>query len=186
MPRAGLDVDSVLQAAVACADAEGLESLTVAKPASRLGIKPPSLYNHIRSLDYLKDDLTTQALLSLLNRSREAVAGVAGRDALDGLGWSQREFAREHPGLWAAMKLPVARWIDAAQKAGDGYLSLVTAVLCGYGATGDRAIHTARFIRSSLQGFIDLEVGGGFGLLQSVDESFSVLLDLLDAGLCSS
>ena len=183
MPRAGLDFDAVLQAAVALADSDGLENLTIAKLASFLGIKAPSLYNHVRSLEWVKDHLTKQGLLSLLDRSRDAMAGVAGRDALEALGHSQRRFAKEHPGLWAATQLPVAGWSEASQTAANAYLALVLAVLRGYGATGDAALHAARFIRASLRGFIDLELGGGFGLPQDVDASFGTLLNMLDAGL---
>lgn len=183
MARAGLDVDVVLQASVLIADSEGLESLTVAKLAASLGVKAPSLYNHIESLETLKGHLTTQGLLLLLDRSRDAIAGVAGRDALDGLGHSQRQFAKEHPGLWAATQLPVAGWSEAALKAADAYLALVLAVLRGYDTTGDAAIHAIRVIRASLRGFIDLELGGGFGLPQDVDASFSTLLKMTDAAL---
>ena len=183
MARAGLDSGVVLQAAIAIADSQGLESLTIAKLASSLGVKAPSLYNHISSLDRVKDDLTTQGLLLLLDRSRDAMAGVAGRDALEALGHSQRQFAKEHPGLWAATQLPVAEWSEASQKAADAYLALALAVLRGYGATGDTAIHALRVIRAALRGFIDLELGGGFGLHQDVDVSFSTLLNMLDASL---
>lgn len=183
MARAGLDLDVVLQAAIMIADSEGLESLTIAKLALVLGVKAPSLYNHIRSLDMVKDDLTTQGWLLLLDRSRDAVAGVAGGDALDALGHSQRQFAKDHPGLWAATQLPVAGWSDASQKAADAYLALALAVLRGYGATGDAAIHAIRVLRASLRGFIDLELGGGYGLPQDVDVSFCTLLKMLDAAL---
>ena len=185
MPRAGVDPDVVLQAAVALADSEGLEQLTIAKLASFLGIKAPSLYNHIRSLEAVKDQLTTQGLLSLLERSRNAMVGVAGRDALEALGHAQRQYAKDHPGLWAATHLPVAGWSEASHMAANAYLALVLAVLRGYGATGDAAIHAARLMRASLRGFIDLEVGGNFGLPQDVDRSFTALLEMLDAGLRS-
>ena len=185
MPRAGVDPDVVLQAAVALADSEGLEQLTIAKLASFLGIKAPSLYNHIRSLEAVKDQLTTQGLLSLLERSRNAMVGVAGRDALEALGHAQRQYAKDHPGLWAATHLPVAGWSEASHTAANAYLALVLAVLRGYGATGDAAIHAARLMRASLRGFIDLEVGGNFGLPQDVDRSFTALLEMLDAGLRS-
>lgn len=183
MARAGLDLDGVLQAAIKIADSQGLESLTIAKLALVLGVKAPSLYNHIESLNKVKDDLTTQGLLMLLDRSRDAMAGVAGRDALDALGHSQRQFAKDHPGLWAATQSPVAGWNEASQKAADAYLTLALAVLRGYGATGDAAIHAIRVIRASLRGFIDLELGGGYGLPQDLDVSFSTLLKMLDAAL---
>lgn len=185
MARAGLNLERVLQAATTIADSEGLECLTIALLATSLGVKPPSLYNHVASLDRLKDELTHRAVLLLLDSSRDSLAGVAGQDALNALGHSQRQFAKEHPGLWAAMQLPLASWSEATHKAADAYLGLVLAVLRGYGATGDNAVHAARVLRASLRGFIDLELGGGFGLPQDVDVSFSILLKMMHTSLKS-
>jgi AcrR family transcriptional regulator len=185
MARAGLNLERVLQAAATIVDAEGLECLTIAQLATSLGVKPPSLYNHVASLDRLKDALTHRAVLLLLDSSRDSLAGVAGQDALNALGHSQRQFARAHPGLWATMQLPITGWGEATQSAADAYLSLVLAVLRGYGATGDSAVHAARVIRASLRGFIDLELGGGFGLPQDVDVSFSILLKMMHTSLKS-
>ena len=185
MARAGLDLETVLQAAATVVDAEGLERLTFAKLAALLGVKPPSLYNHVASLDWVKDALTYRGLLLLLDRSRDAIAGVAGQDALDALGHAQRQFAKEHPGLWAATQLPLAGWSPVTQKVADAYLKLVLAMMKGYGLTGDSAVHAARVVRASLRGFIDLELGGGFGLPQDVEVSFSRLLEMMDASLRS-
>lgn len=185
MARAGLDLETVLQAATEIVDAEGLDCLTLAKLATMLGVKPPSLYNHVASLDGLKDALTHRGMLGLLDRSRDSLAGVAGKDALNGLGHSQRQFAKEHPGLWAATQLPLAGWSGATQKTADAYLKLVLAMMRGYGITGDTAVHAARVIRATLRGFIDLELGAGFGLPQDVDVSFSMLLKMMDASLQS-
>ncbi len=183
MARMGLSVSAVLDAAGAIADAEGLDALSLAKLASRLGVKSPSLYNHINGLDTLKEDLTTKAFLMLVDRTRDAMAGIAGKEALAAFGHTQRQFATQHPGLWSAMKLPVARWSQAAQAAADTYLLLALAILRGYGISGDAAIHAVRAVRAALQGFTDLELGGGFNLEQDVDESFLALLDMLDTAL---
>lgn len=186
MARAGLNTEAVVKAAIKVVDSEGLPSLTIARLASSLGVKAPSLYNHIQSLGMVKDELTRQGTLLLLDRSRDAVAGVAGREALEALGHAQRKFAKDHPGLWAATQTPVAGWNEASQKVANAYLAVVLAVLRGgYGATGDTAIHAARVMRASLRGFIDLELGGGYGYPLDVDVSFSMLLKMFDDGLRS-
>lgn len=81
------------------------------------------------------------------------------------------------------MQLPLVGWSEVTQSAADAYLGLVLAVPRGYGATGDSAVHAARVIRASLRGFIDLELGGGFGLPQDVDVSFSILLNMMHTSL---
>ena len=71
MPRAGLDRQRVLAEAAAIADAEGLPALTFARLASALKVKPPSLYNHVASLEAVLEALTAQGLRELLAASGE-------------------------------------------------------------------------------------------------------------------
>ena len=183
MPRAGLNLDSVVNAAIVISDTEGLDSLTVAKLATSLGVKAPSLYNHIACLQTLKMHLTARAFSLLLDQTRDAMAGIAGEQALVAFGQTQRRFAKVHPGLWSAVKLPRSGWNEAAQHAANAYLALALAIMRGYGLSGDNAIHASRVIRASLQGFIDLELGANFGLKQKVNLSFDFLLGMLHFAL---
>src|SRR5262249_53912537 len=57
MPRAGLDSESVVAAAAAMADEDGLEAVTLTRLAGRLGVRTPSLYAHVRGLDDLRGRL---------------------------------------------------------------------------------------------------------------------------------
>jgi hypothetical protein len=50
-------------------------------------------------------------------------------------------------------------------------------VLAGYGLTGADAVHAARALRSALHGFVSLEAAGGFGLPESLDESYDRLVE---------
>lgn len=182
MPRAGLDADRVLDAAARIADAEGLGALTIARLAAELKVKPPSLYNHVESLDALRDGLARRGLRELLDESLDAVAGRAGRDALEALAHAQRRYAKAHPGLYTALQLDVAGRDPDTHVVGARYVEVVLAVLRGYGLGGDDALHVTRALRAAVRGFVDLELGGGFGLPLELDRSFDVLLDLLDAG----
>ena len=48
MARVGLNREAVLDAAVALADAEGLEKLSMRRLAGELGVEAMSLYNHVK------------------------------------------------------------------------------------------------------------------------------------------
>ena len=54
MPRVGLDREAVVEAAIALADRAGIEGLTIKSLAQKLGVQPPSLYNHVESLEALR------------------------------------------------------------------------------------------------------------------------------------
>ena len=186
MPRKGLDREQVLDAAANLADREGLSSLTLARLAAELKIKPPSLYNHIESLEQLQDGLTERGLKDLLNMTRDSVAGRSGREALIGLAHAHRTYASKHPGLYAATQLPVKRLGPASASVAESYLNVVLSALRGYGLEGEAALHHVRILRSALRGFIDLELGGGFGMPLHIDQTFEMMLDTLDAGLSRS
>ena len=59
-------------------------------------------------------------------------------------------------------------------------------MLRGYDLEGERAIHAVRAIRSALHGFVSLEREGGFGLPVNVDDSYDILVAMLDAGLAAT
>ena len=68
MPRRpGLDRAVVGRAAAVMADERGLAALSLADLAAQLGVRPPSLYNHIPSLAALQRDL---AVLGVQNSAR--------------------------------------------------------------------------------------------------------------------
>jgi AcrR family transcriptional regulator len=183
MPRAGLDVDSVVGAAAAIADAEGLERLTLSRLADRLGIRPPSLYAHVDGLADLRRRLADRGAGELAAVLRSAVAGRAGRDALVALADAYRAYALTHPGSYAALQLaPEVAGSDAARE----LVEVVIAVLRGYGLDGDDAVHGVRVIRAALHGFVMLESGSGFGMRLDLDESYARLVAALDRGLVSS
>lgn len=56
-PRIPLTRERVLQAAVAVADDDGIESLTMRKLAPAVGVKPMSLYNHVANKSDLLDGM---------------------------------------------------------------------------------------------------------------------------------
>ena len=62
MPRAGLNRRAVVAAAAVLADEVGWEQLTLAGLAGRLGVRLPSLYKHIDSLDGLRRDVAVLAV----------------------------------------------------------------------------------------------------------------------------
>src|SRR6476469_548561 len=66
-PRAELDVDRIVSAAVAIATAAGLEAVSMARVAKSLGFTTMSLYRHVPS----KDDL----LALMWNASARSLTG---------------------------------------------------------------------------------------------------------------
>lgn len=179
MPRARLDTTAVVQAAAELADAEGLHAVTLSAVASRLGVRPPSLYSHVAGLRDLRRRLAVLAAGELFDVLAPAVAGRAAGDALRATGHAYRRWALAHPGRHAALQFESISDEPAATR----LVELLVSVMRGYALDGDAAIHAVRAVRAAIYGFVALEANGGLGLPLSTERSFEYLLDLLDRGL---
>ncbi|GAA3643063.1 TetR-like C-terminal domain-containing protein [Microbacterium awajiense] len=172
MPRAGLTPAVVIETAARIADRDGWDQLTLAAVAEQLGVRVPSLYKHVESLDALRRGISVVSAGDLADALAEATVGVAGDEAVTRLCGAYRAYALAHPGRYAATQHPGSDNPGAART-----LAVVDAVLAGYGLTGDEAVDAARALRSALHGFTTLESSGGFGIPRSIDRSFAGLVD---------
>lgn len=184
MPRVGLDHDAVVAAAAEIADAEGLEAVTLARVAAQLGVKAPSLYNHVAGRDGLVRGIALLGLTELAETLRDAAVGRSGDDALLAAADAYRAYVKAHPGRYAAGAVTAPEPDDQERlQAGAAILDLLRAILRAWDLSDDDAIHALRALRASIHGFTTLETSSGFGLSQSVDESFHRLILTLAAGL---
>ena len=182
MARRRLDRAQVVQAACILADREGLQAVTLGRLAGELGVRPPSLYNHVEGLDGVLRGIALRTLVELGDALADAAVGRAGPDALRATARALRDYARAHPGGYAAAQ---RAYPDDAEigPAGARVVDTIMAVLRAWELEGDDAIHAVRIVRSALHGFVALELNGGFGLSLDLDETFDRLVDVLAKGL---
>lgn len=179
MPRARLSTAAVVDAAVAVVDEHGLDALTLAAVAARTGVATPSLYKHVGSLAELRELVGVRVLEDMADRFARAVMGRAGDEAVAALMREYRAYVREHPGRYAAMPHDPLHAGPAQVAAGGRLFEILLAVLRGYGLTDSAAVHAARCMRAVAHGFADIEAAGGFGLAESVDETYAHLIQML-------
>lgn len=184
MARAGLSAAAVVDAAARLADDDGgLDQLTLARVAAAVGVRTPSLYSHVGGLDDLRRRLAVRGARELTDALRDAAVGKARGDALHAAADALRAYAHAHPGTYAATQRAPAPDDAEAVAAASAAVELFVTLLAGYGLEGEDAIHAVRAVRSAIHGFVAIEAGGGFGLAESVDESFRRMVAMLDAGL---
>jgi AcrR family transcriptional regulator len=182
MPRAGLSTETVTDAAAFIVDRDGIEALSMSRLAQDLGVRPPSLYNHVDGLEALVRRVALVALADLAEPCREAFMNRTGRDAVHAFARAYRRWALAHPGTYPLTQ--VARpgdpeWEAAARRLLDPLL----AVLVGTSDDPDDSIHAARALRAAVHGFVTLELVGGFGLEVPTDASFSRMIDAVSTGI---
>jgi AcrR family transcriptional regulator len=184
-PRAGLDSQRVVAAAAELIDAEGVEALTLAALAEGLGVRIPSLYNHVSGLEGLRRELALLAMRGLTEALGRAAIGKSGDVAIFAVGNAYRGYARTHPGLYEMIQRVPPNADDELRAVSFAPVEVTLAVLAGFGLQGEEAIHATRAFRSALHGFVLLETAGSFALDVNIDESFVRLLAMLARGLRS-
>ena len=172
-----------MREAAALADAEGLDALTLARLAARLGVRAPSLYNHVAGLDALHRELALLGLRELRERLGWAAIGRSGEDAVIALADAYRDYARARPGPYAAAQRAPDPTDPVWLAAGREVVDVVLAALVAFHLDGDGALHAVRGLRSVIHGFVALEAAGGFGLPLDVDESYRRLVRAYLLGL---
>ena len=103
-----------------------------------------------------------------------------GADALHALADATRAYALAHPGRYRA--------VQGAEATTLGERAAAPALLVAHaveelGLPADRWVDQVRAVRAGVHGFVELELGGGFGMPEDVEASFRYLVDALVRGL---
>lgn len=189
--KVGLDLDQITAVAVDLVESDGLEAATLSSVADRLGVRVPSLYNHVSGLAGLRRLISLAAVDRLTEVCRIAGAPTGGDgpgDPLRRVAKAYRRFAVDHPGLYRSLlPAPTAAEDPELHDAMAGPVLIVAETIGGAGdPTADETVHAIRALRSLVHGFVDLENNGGFGLAVDVDETFDRAIELVISPLTST
>ena len=184
MPRAGLTAADVVRAGAQIADELGYQHLTIGLVAQRLSIRASSLYKYVDGLADLQHRIATLAMTELGEAARDAVAGLAGRDAIGALARTIRGYVTAHPGRYTAtVGAAFTGDDDPLLKASTRVIELIAAVLRGYRIRDADMVHAIRAVRCTLHGFAMLQATNAFQWSGDVDDSFEKLIEFIDGGL---
>lgn len=180
--RMGLDKARVVEEAAKLIDEEGLEQLSLGRLAQRLGVRTPSLYNHVAGLPGLERELTLYCTRGLRDLIMRATIGKARAEAIFAFADAFRVYARETPGRYTLTLAPNPD-DEEIQAVAQEVLEIAQAVLAPYKLSEQDTIHAIRSLRSIVQGFVSLEIEGGIKMAYDLDSSFHWLLNLFIVGL---
>ena len=184
MQRGSLDIHLVLAEAAALANEAGLANLSLKALAERLNIKSPSLYNHITSLDELKQELMAYGWGELCRQLEGVLIGESGDEALSIACSTFYEYAVRNPGVFEAMAFCNRNDGRMNTEASRAFMGMLIKVLGKRNIREENACHVMRLVRSFIEGFALLVNNRAFDESQyAVRESFDfgvgVILDCL-------
>jgi AcrR family transcriptional regulator len=183
MVRVGLSAPRLFEEGARLADEVGFEQVTPSELARRFGVTVASLYSHVKNAQELRTGITLLALEELADRAAEALAGRSGRAALTAFANVYRDYAREHPGRYAAARSRLDAQ-NAAASAGPRHARMMRALLRAYELPEPDETHAVRMLGGFIHGYVSIEADGGFEHSDPPsDVSWTRILDALDTML---
>ncbi len=169
---ARIDRTRVLAEALVLADEHGLESLTMAGVAERLGVTPMALYRHVGN----KADLLDGLVELLLTEFPPPPARLSWSERLGALARNIRASARRHPSVFPLLLQRPATTPEARQTRDAVYAALGEA-----GVSLDRVAQVERLVSTAVLGFVVSEVAGRFRdhSRRQRDADFNALQEML-------
>ena len=184
--RVKLDRQVIIAAAAEIADVDGFDYVTLTTVAQRVGVRKPSLYNHINGLPELKGELAIWGTNELRLRISEAAIGKARHDAIVAIANAYRLFAKERPGLYRAIVSSPDRENLDLKVAIKKMMAVLAMVIEPYQLSPSEQTHAIRGLRSLMHGFASLEESGWFSAPVDREDSYQSLLNTFIRGIESS
>ena len=124
----------VIKTASDMADRNGLHNVSLKAIAENLGIRTPSLYNHIGSLDELLREIAHSGMRTMNEKMIRAAIGKTGDSALKLVAVEYLNYMIEHPGVYEIIQW--ASWNGTEETAiiFNDYLSLLKTLNLRFGA----------------------------------------------------
>lgn len=166
LDRGRLDRAELLDASERLLDRLGWDGLTMTGVAAEVGVKVPSLYNHVEGLDALRRDLGARAWMQLGDELRAAVLGRSGEAGFRTLTDVYRSYANRYPGRYEAITR-AAPDDDSVREAALHAGAALHAVLQSFGLHDPELGFAEVALWASIHGFVSLEIRGA--LPQGVD-----------------
>lgn len=176
--------EEITRAAIQLVEERGRPSLSMRELAERLGVKTPSLYNHIESMEQLLVEVCRCAVEAFTAALRAAMEGKSGDEAVRALAAGYRAFAAQRAGLYRVIMAIPAENDEALERTAAVIPEPFLQALGGYPLTDEQKMHWQRILRSMLHGFVSQEQAGYFSHCPlSADESFAQAVQCLLDGL---
>ncbi|MDR0849311.1 MAG: WHG domain-containing protein [Propionibacteriaceae bacterium] len=175
--KRNLTPEIIRRAAVEIIEMNGAQALTMHSLADALGVKSPSLYNHVSGLREVWTMLADEGLKQVIAAVRGAAIGRSADTALREIAYAYRSFGLTRPHLYAAFdSLPRldSKEVRAASSELVGVLGQVLAV---YHLEAEEQTNIIRVLLVGLHGFVSRENAGFFTGPIPADTTFERLID---------
>ena len=175
----------VVTAAVVCLQKDGEAGLGVNRVARELGIRPPSIYKHIKGNEALRLAVAAEGMRLLTEYLKHYAQDTNQQDcSIRTIAHAVRQFFHQNQALHQVMTTTIVDGSDPDfQAIKQAFLQFNVTALEPFKLSGDDFIHALRMFISMCHGFSLLEQSQQFKEPQSLDESYEWLISTFILGI---
>lgn len=178
----GVTEESIIEAAARIVNEQGEDALSLKGLAQDLGIKAPSLYNHVASLENVKERLMLYGWSHLEERMVRATMGVTGYEAMRRLCWAFYDYVEVNRGVFGIMMRYNKYSNEETVHSTERLLQQIQILMDSVGIGREDCVHVVRLLRSFLEGFFLITNNQELQQDNSIRESFEFSLSVLVEG----
>lgn len=177
MPRKGLSMNEIIEAANSLVEEKGLDSFSLRELAARLGVKPASLYNHVTNADEIKNAVGRSALNALSEKLHSIQSTGNYCERLLMMADAYRDYALNNQEFYKAIVRMPSYEDESLREEGHSIMNELYESLKEFHLNKEEIIHFGRAYRSAMHGFVSLEMNGYFKNDPNVNESYHFLMN---------
>jgi len=169
--------EAVIQAASDIADTDGLNKVTLKVIAEKLGVRTPSLYNHIGSLDDLLREVAHKGMKAMNDEMLHAAIGNSGDLAIKSVSMAYFKYIIVHPGIYETIQW--AHWHGNEETAEifESYKLLLVKLILSCNLKMQKTDEILNLLTSVLHGYSSLQLGKA---LINPEDAIKGLIDSID------
>lgn len=168
---------TVIQVASDIVDKDGLYKLSLKAVAEGLGIRTPSLYNHIASLDDLLREVAHKGMRIMNEQMIQAAIGTVGDSAIKSICIEYFKFMIIHPGIYETIQWAIWHETSETSEILDNYKALLVKIIHSCNLNQNKADEIMNLIIGVLHGYTTMQLGAAIadpkatelGLLEAID-----------------
>lgn len=169
MATKGLTKKLIISETVKYIEENGESMISLHELARRLGVKTPSLYNHIKNTKELQYEVFQYAIEKFVKSLQLAIGNKQKDEAVRAFAEAYYSFAMENKGLYHLIMSIPSEKDDKAKEMAIPLLKLAVEILSNYGLSEESIVHWQRVFRAILHGFVSEQYLGYFYFYKDVD-----------------
>ena len=185
MSKNNINDELIIETSALLSNKVGLDNLSLKMIAEELNIKSPSLYNHVSSLEDIKEKLMIFGWKQIEEKMIDSAVGVSGYDALKNMCHAFYNYAINNKGVFSAMLWYNKYDTKEKNNTTTRLFNLLFKIMKSLNISDDIINHSIRTLRSFLEGFSLLVINNAFGNPISIQKSFDLSLDIIMNGIKS-